>query len=160
MPQSKQLSDNTKVHRLRRISQLLDNAIPIPGTGYRIGIDPILGLLPGGGDTLGGLLSAYIVVEAARMGLPRKVIWQMVGNIVFDGVVGIVPVLGDFLDIGWKANVRNIALLEKYLHLTTRDRPGDKLFLIGLIILLTTIVIGFAVLTIMAINWLWDIFTK
>ena len=159
MPQSKQLSHNTRVRRLRRLSQLLDNAIPIPGTGYRIGIDPILGLLPGGGDTVGGLLSAYIVVEAARMGLPRKVIWQMVGNIVFDGVVGIVPVVGDLFDIGWKANVRNIALLEKYLHLTPRDRHSDKLFLIGLIMLLAIIILGFAVLTIMAITWLWDAFT-
>ncbi len=155
MPQSKQLSHTTKVNRLRRISQLLDNALPLPGTGYRIGIDPILGLLPGGGDTLGGVLSAYIVIEAARMGLPRKVIWQMVGNIVFDGIVGLVPILGDLFDIAWKANVRNIALLEKHLHLTTRDLQSDKLFLIGLIILLAIIVIGFAILTITAITWLW-----
>ena len=160
MPQSKQLSHTTKVHRLRRLSQLLDNALPIPGTGYRIGIDPILGLLPGGGDTVGGFLSAYIVVEAARMGLPRKVILQMVGNIVFDGVVGIVPVLGDLFDIGWKANVRNIALLEQHLHLTLGDRKSDKLFLIGLIMLLIIIVIGFAALTIVAITWLWNTFTN
>ncbi len=147
----------TKFNRLRRLSHLLDNAIPIPGTGYRIGIDPILGLLPGGGDTVAGVLGAYIVFEAARMGLPRQIIWQMVENIVFDSLVGIIPVLGDLFDVAWKANVRNIALLEKHLQLTPRDRSSDKLFLIGLILLLIIIVIGFATLTIMIVSWLWQL---
>jgi Domain of unknown function (DUF4112) len=147
----------TKVNRLRRLSHLLDNAIPIPGTGYRVGIDPILGLLPGGGDTVAGALGAYIIVEAARMGLPRKVVGQMVGNIIFDSLVGIVPVLGDLFDVGWKANVRNIALLEKHLHLTPDNRKSDRLFVIGLIIVLTVIVIGFAALTVAIIRWLWNV---
>ncbi len=146
-----------KINRLRRLSHLLDNAIPIPGTKYRIGIDPILGLLPGSGDTVAGALGAYIVVEAARMGLPRKVVGQMVGNIVFDSVIGTVPVLGDLFDVGWKANVKNIALLEKHLHLTRNNRQSDRLFLIGLIILLTVIVIGFAALTLLVIRWLWNV---
>ncbi len=146
----------TKVNNLRRLSQLLDNAIPIPGTKYRIGIDPILGLLPGGGDTMAGALGAYIVVEAARMGLPRKVVGQMVGNLVFDSVIGTVPVLGDLFDVGWKANVRNIALLEKHLDITANKRKSERLFIFGLIILLTAIVIGFATLTVLIIRWLWN----
>jgi len=157
MPQPEQLPHITKVNRLRRLSHLLDNAIPIPGTGYRVGIDPILGLLPGGGDTVAGALGAYIIVEAARMGLPREVVGQMVGNIVFDSLVGIVPVLGDLFDVGWKANVKNIALLEKHLHLTQHNRKSDRLFLFGLIILLTLIVIGFATLTVLIIRWLWNV---
>jgi Domain of unknown function (DUF4112) len=156
MPQPEQLPHITKVNRLRRLSQLLDNAIPIPGTGYRVGIDPILGLLPSGGDTLAGALGAYIVIESARMGIPRKVVGQMVRNIIFDSVIGIVPVLGDLFDVGWKANVKNIALLEKHLHLTQHNRPSDRLFLIGLIILLTAIIIGFTFLTIVIIRWLWN----
>ena len=146
----------TRVNNLRRLSHLLDNAIPIPGTGYRIGIDPILGLLPGSGDTLAGALGAYIVVEAARMGVSRQVVGEMVGNIIFDSLVGIVPVLGDIFDVGWKANVRNIALLEKNLHLTQDNRSSDRLFLIGLIFLLTVIVLGFATLTFMIVSWLWN----
>ena len=146
----------TKVNNLRRLSHLLDNAIPIPISGYRIGIDPILGLLPGGGDLVAGALGAYIVIEAARMGLPRQVVGQMVGNIVFDSVVGTVPVLGDLFDVGWKANVRNIALLEKHLHLTQPNQKSERLFLIGLIILLTAIVIGFATVTVLVISWLWN----
>ena len=146
----------TKVNNLRRLSQLLDNAIPIPGTSYRIGIDPILGLLPGGGDTMAGALGAYIVVEAARMGLPRKVVGQMVGNLVFDSVIGTIPVLGDLFDVGWKANVRNIALLEKHLDITANKRKSDRFFIFGLIILLTAMVIGFATLTVLIIRWLWS----
>jgi len=145
----------TKVNQLRRLSQLLDNAIPIPGTRFRLGIDPILGLIPGGGDSVAGALGAYIIVEAARMGLPRKILGQMVGNIVLDSLAGIVPVVGDVFDVGWKANVRNIALLEKHLHLTKR-RKGDKLFLIGLIALLAFIVLGFATITLLAVRWIWN----
>jgi hypothetical protein len=154
---SKPVPHTTKVSNLRRLSELLDNAIPIPGTDYRIGIDPILGLLPGGGDTVAGTLGAYIVIEAARMGIPPKVVGQMVGNIIFDSVVGTVPVLGDLFDVGWKANVRNIALLEKHLHLTRQNQKVNLLFLIGLIILLTTIVIGFTTLTVLVIRWLWNL---
>lgn len=157
MTRLKPSSHSNSVNRLRSLSHLLDNAIPIPGTGYRIGLDPILGLLPGGGDTITGALGAYIIVEAARMGLPRKVIGQMVGNIIFDSVVGIVPVLGDFFDVTWKANVRNIALLEQHLHQTSQNRKSDRLFLIGLIFLLTAIVIGFATLTVLLISWLWNV---
>ncbi|VEP14404.1 conserved hypothetical protein [Hyella patelloides LEGE 07179] len=156
MSQVKQSSHQSKVARLRRLSQLLDNAIPIPGTPYRIGLDPILGVLPGGGDTVTGALGAYIIVEAARMGLPRKVIGQMVSNIIFDSVVGIIPVLGDLFDVGWKANLRNMALLEKYLHITPKKRKSDFIFLIGLTLLLVIIVLGFATLTVLLIRWLWN----
>ena len=166
MTQTNSLPQINKVNRLRRLSHLLDNVISIPGTGYRIGIDPILGLLPGGGDTVAGALGAYIVVEAAIMGLPRQVIGQMVGNILFDSLIGTIPVLGDLFDVAWKANVKNIALLEKHLHLT-QDRQksdralpasfADRFFLIGLIILLTIIVIGFATFSVLVIHWLWNV---
>ncbi|WP_036479192.1 DUF4112 domain-containing protein [Myxosarcina sp. GI1] len=146
----------TKINRLRRLSNLLDNAIAIPGIGYRIGLDPILGLLPGGGDTVTGALGAYIIVEAARMGIPRQVIWQMVGNILFDSVLGTVPVIGDIFDVGWKANVRNMTLLEKHIQYDGDNRKSDWLFLTGLILLLVIIVVGFATFTVLVIRWLWQ----
>lgn len=157
MTQKKLPSHANKVDRLRRLSHILDNAIPIPGTGYRIGLDPILGLFPGGGDTVTGAMGAYIIVEAARMGLPRKVIGQMVGNIVFDSLAGIVPVVGDLFDVGWKANIRNIALLEKHLQLSPKKRKSDFIFLIGLTLLLAIIVLGFAALTVFLIRGLWNL---
>ncbi len=103
MKQPKQSLNSKKINSLRRLSQLLDNAIPIPGTKYRFGLDPILGLIPGGGDTIAGALGAYIIMEAARMGIPRKVLGKMIGNILFDSLVGTVPVLGDLFDVAWKA---------------------------------------------------------
>ena len=146
-----------KFRNLHRLSQLLDNAIPIPGTPYRIGIDPILGLLPGGGDTLTGALSAYIIVEAAQMGLPHQVIGQMVANLLLDSVIGIVPVLGDLFDLGWKANVKNIALLKQHLPQTQDRLQSNRLFVIGLSLLLVVIVMGFATLTVILIRWLWNL---
>lgn len=148
----------TKVNKLRRISHLLDNAIPIPGTKFRFGIDPILGLLPGGGDTVSGILSAYIVVEAARMGLPRKILGTMVQNIVIDSLAGIVPIVGDLFDVSWKANVKNIALLEKYLEIAEQSK-SDRLFILGLILILAIIVLGFASITVFTVSWLWNLLT-
>ncbi len=104
--------------RLRTLSHILDNAIPIPGTPYRIGIDPILGLIPGGGDIAGALLSAYIVLNAGMLGAPKESLVQMLLNIVLESLVGTVPVVGDVFDATWKANVKNLELLETHLQAT------------------------------------------
>lgn len=150
------LNQIARLNRLRRISRILDNAIAIPGTKIRLGIDPILGLLPGGGDTISGGLSAYIVVEAARMGLPREVLWQMVGNIILDSVAGTIPVVGDLFDVGWKSNVRNIALLEKHIEVAESSK-SDRLFIFGLIVLLVLIIVGFAAITVFTVSWIWGL---
>ncbi|MEM6612207.1 MAG: DUF4112 domain-containing protein [Cyanobacteria bacterium P01_C01_bin.72] len=150
---SKQIA---KLSRLRRVSKLLDNAISIPGTKIRFGLDPLIGLLPGGGDTLTGGIAAYIVVEAARMGVKRDVLWKMVGNILIDSLAGTVPVLGDLFDLGWKANVKNIELLEKHLDVAQSEQQ-DYLFIIGLVVLLLIIVLGFATLTFFTVTWFWGL---
>lgn len=106
----------TSVKRLRRFSRLLDNAIGIPGTKFRIGIDPLIGLIPGAGDIVGTALSAYIVVEAARLGIPKAILGRMVRNIVIESVFGSVPIIGDMFDFAWKANMKNVDLLEEYLN--------------------------------------------
>ncbi|WP_319420306.1 DUF4112 domain-containing protein [Pleurocapsa sp. FMAR1] len=146
----------SRVNKLRRLSKVMDNALAIPGTKIRFGLDPILGLLPGGGDTITGGLSAYIVVEAARMGLPPEVLYKMVGNILLDSFAGTIPVLGDIFDVGWKSNVKNIELLEKHLEIA-EDSKSNTLFIIGLIILLTVIILGFAAITVFTVGWLWNL---
>ena len=155
-----------KLGKLRRVSKLLDNAITIPGTKISFGLDPILGLLPGGGDTITGGISAYIVVEAARMGIPREIVYQMVGNILIDSFAGTVPVVGDLFDLGWKSNVKNIELLEKHLDLAESGKGdyaprtlSDRLFIFGLILLLTLIVLGFAAITFFTVTWFWRLVT-
>ncbi|NEO19896.1 MULTISPECIES: DUF4112 domain-containing protein [unclassified Moorena] len=122
------------LRRVRRVSYLLDNAIPIPGTRYRIGLDPIIGLLPGGGDFVGTIISSYIVVEAARLGVSRSTLVEMVLNILLETVTGSVPVLGDLVDAAWKANVKNVELLEKELNVSSSaPQKSDWLFLILLL---------------------------
>lgn len=109
-------SYHSKVERLRKFSRLLDNAIGIPGTKFRIGLDPILGLVPGAGDLIGTALSAYIVVEAARLGLPKSLLGRMVLNILLEGVVGSIPVVGDWFDFAWKSNTKNMGIIETHIN--------------------------------------------
>jgi Domain of unknown function (DUF4112) len=123
-----------RLRRMRQLSQLLDGAIVIPGTKQRIGLDPILGLIPGGGDTVSAALSGYIIIEAARMGLPRAALMRMVMNIAVDTIVGSVPVLGDIFDVFSKANLRNMQIVESHAQAPAPSAKADKLFIALLII--------------------------
>ena len=107
--------DEARLKRVRLLSRLLDEQFRIPGTTQRMGIDGLLGLIPGVGDAAGALLSAYILYEAIRLGAPTSVLLRMVANIGIDTVVGAIPVMGDIFDIAWKANKKNAALLHAYL---------------------------------------------
>ena len=107
--------DETRLKRVRLLSRLLDEQFRIPGTTYRVGLDGLLGLIPGVGDAAGALLSAYILYEAIQLGAPKTVLLRMVVNIGIDTVVGAIPVAGDIFDVAWKANKKNAALLHAYL---------------------------------------------
>ena len=107
--------DEARLKRVRLLSRLLDEQFRIPGTTQRIGLDGLLGLIPGVGDAAGALLSTYILYEAIRLGTPTSVLLRMVANIGIDTVVGAIPVVGDIFDIVWKANKKNAALLQAYL---------------------------------------------
>jgi hypothetical protein len=132
--------DPRRLARLRRVGWLLDSSIPIPGTRYTLGVDQIVGLVPGLGDLLGGLFSLYIIVEAARIGVPRGLLARMGWNVAVDTLVGEVPILGDLFDIAFKANIRNLALLDGYL-----ERPADVRRASGRFVAL--IVVGLLLLT-------------
>jgi hypothetical protein len=101
--------------RLRALARLLDSAVQLPGTNVRFGLDAALGLIPGVGDLAGAALSGYIVLAAARMGVPAPVLARMLGNIAVDGMVGAIPLLGDLFDVGFRANLRNAALIERHV---------------------------------------------
>jgi hypothetical protein len=105
------------IKRLRQLSRLLDKVITIPGTPIAIGLDPIIGFIPIGGDFLGFLLSSYIILEAARLGVPKAILSKMVLNIVIDSLVGSIPIAGDLFDFAWTANEYNLKLLEEYFKL-------------------------------------------
>jgi hypothetical protein len=109
--------DEARLKRVRLLSRLLDEQFRIPGTTQRLGLDGLLGLIPGVGDAAGTLLSTYILYEAIRLGAPKAVLLRMVANIGIDTVVGAIPVVGDIFDVAWKANKKNAALLHAYLAL-------------------------------------------
>ena len=116
--------DPARMARLRRVGWLLDNSIPIPGTRFHLGIDQIIGLVPGIGDLIGGALSLYIIVEAWRLGVPRGLLARMGWNVAVDTLVGEIPLLGDLFDIAFKANIRNLALLDGFA--SGRSRCGGR----------------------------------
>ncbi len=101
--------------RARALTRLLDSAARVPGTSFRFGLDPLLGLVPGLGDVAGAALSGYVVLLASRFGAPKSVLVRMLGNVVVDTVGGTIPLVGDLFDAGWKSNTRNLALLEQHL---------------------------------------------
>jgi hypothetical protein len=107
--------ERAALERARTTSTLLDEAVRIPGIGYRVGIDPLLGLLPVSGDAVGAVLSLYIVAESARLGVPPKTLVRMLVNVGLDAGAGSIPVAGDLFDAVWKANKRNVSLLEDHL---------------------------------------------
>ncbi len=106
------MTDLERLNRLRSIARLLDARFGIPGTGLRLGLDSILGLVPGVGDAATAAVSLYILMEARRMGVGTPTLLRMGWNVAVDLGLGAVPVLGDVFDFFWKSNLRNIDLLE------------------------------------------------
>ena len=111
---------------MRALARLLDSAVRVPGTNVRVGLDAVLGLIPGVGDLAGAGLSGYIILAAARMGAPTPVLLRMVLNVATETVVGAIPLLGDLFDVGWRANLRNTALLERHLGAPEATRAASR----------------------------------
>jgi hypothetical protein len=153
LPRFQSSSRQERLQRLRGIAWLLDNSIALPG-GYRIGVDALIGLVPGVGDAVGALLSAYILNEARALGAPRSVLLRMTGNVLIETVIGAVPFAGDLFDAAFKANMRNLALLERYDANPVASRRQSRWFLLGfglLIALLVVTMIAVPVLIIMGL---------
>lgn len=124
-PRFSDLDSATQAVTLKRLSQLsrvLDRVVTIPGTPIHIGLDPLVGFLPIGGDILGVILSSYIIIESARLGVPKLILTRMILNVIIDGAVGSVPVMGDLFDFVWIANEYNIKLLEAYFQVPLRRK--------------------------------------
>ena len=130
--------------RLRDLARLLDEAIRIPGTNIRVGLDALLGLLPGGGDVAGGLLSGFIILQAARAGAPASVLARMLGNVLIDVGIGAVPILGDLFDVAWRANTMNVRLLDAWRGRPAATKRASR-FAVGAILVALLAVIALAV---------------
>ena len=128
-----------RLEALRKFSQLLDSAFVIPGTTYRIGLDPILGLFPGIGDLVSPLFTIGILWQARDLGLPRVVQLRMIFNVAIDALLGAVPVIGDLFDFAWKANDMNMALMDRHAYEEHRPSAGDWVFVTAMIVMLVVL---------------------
>lgn len=136
--------ENSGIERISQLARLLDSVITIPGTSISIGLDGIIGLLPGIGDGLSFGLSAFILYEGARLGVSKRTLSRMLGNITADALVGLIPVLGDLFDIGFKANLKNIALIRADLEKAgSTARSGKNVTMLLVLLLLLSIFIVF-----------------
>ncbi len=141
-----------KLEYLRRLSNLWDNQLSIPGTPLRVGLESLIGLLPVGGDIVGIIFSSYILLEAARMGLPKVILVRMLVNVIIDGAAGSVPVLGDLFDTTWKANTKNVNLIENHLRSSKPSRKAEQSFFILLFAGLMLVIIAMTAIFVVIIR--------
>lgn len=139
--------------RFTLVSRVLDDAVAVPGTRLRVGLDPLLGLVPILGDAVSGVVGFWLIVEASRFGVPRVVLARMVLNTVVDLILGAVPLLGDLFDIVSRSNARNLALFRRHALEPGASTRGDTAILAGLLL----VVVGVIWLAVMAIGWLLSI---
>ena len=140
---------------LRRWAVLLDSIFVIPGTNIRFGVDAIVGLVPGLGDVVAPVFTIAVLATGLRMRVPAIVLARMVLNAGIDMLVGLVPVLGDLADIAWKADLRNVALLERHARPGVPPSSSDYAFVIVCIVL----VILIAVVPVLFLFWLLSQFS-
>lgn len=118
--------DSAAVERMQLVAGVLDEAVRIPGTDVRVGLDPLLGVVPGVGDALSGLVSLYVVLESARLGVSYATLLRMLANVAIDVAGGSIPYVGVAFDAFWKANVRNLELaLNDLLDRVEGDADGE-----------------------------------
>ena len=139
------------------LARLLDSAIRIPGTNLYLGLDPLIGLIPGIGDALAGLIGAAILVMAVRLRVPKITLTRMCLNLLLNGVLGVVPGLGDAFSVWFQSNVRNAALLQRASVAPRAAGIMDWTFVVGLLTGTLLLLLG----AILAILWLvkgwWDL---
>ena len=143
--------------RLRRLAWLLDSSIPIPGTRFTIGLEALIGLFPVVGDLVGVFLSSYILREAAALGASRSVLARMAFNVAVEGLAGMIPFAGDVFDAAYKANQRNVRLLDAYLDHPEPTRRASRAFVFwvsagAIVFLIAALVVGFLIA-----RWLWSL---
>ena len=112
--------------RLRRIAKLMDSEFRVPLIGLRFGVDAVLGLVPGIGDALSGLIGAYLIYEAQRLGIPRSALLRMIANVAFDTAIGAIPIAGDIWDFFFRSNDRNMQILARHIGGLPIDVPYER----------------------------------
>ena len=143
--------------RLNWLAWLLDSSIPIPGTRFSIGLDALIGLFPVLGDLVGVFLSSYILKEAAALGAPRSILMRMAFNVGVEGLVGMIPFAGDVFDAAFKANQRNVRLLNAWLDEPRRATRASRAFVVLLIAGMVAFLVLLCALGFLVARWLWNL---
>ena len=134
------------------LAWLLDNSIPVPGTGRRFGIDALIGFVPGIGDLVSAGVGLVVVWRGARMGLPRIVVARMLANSAIDLVVGAIPIAGDAFDLWFKASTRNLNLIRRWLDQPDQSTAGDWAAVLALVGAVVALVVGIGWLIVAAVG--------
>lgn len=141
---------------VRAISKVMDTAFVVPGTNFKFGVDAVIGLVPVVGDVVGGAIGTYIIFVAAKMGVPKPVLTRMLMNVGADAVAGSVPLVGDVLDAAWRANLKNVQLLEHALTEPRAARRQSWGMILGLGAAVLGMVAGGIALTVLLAKWVWN----
>ena len=150
MPAPSRRRYTVDLESLRRWARLLDSAFRVPGTNIRFGLDAIVGLIPGVGDLSAPVFATAVIATGLRMRVPPVVLARMVLNAALDMVLGLVPVVGDLVDVAWKANLRNLALLERHAQRGVPPTRGDYVF----VLVCLGVVVAVALVPIILLAWL------
>jgi hypothetical protein len=145
---------DTRLSRLRRLAHWLDDGIGIPGTRFRLGADPLFGLVPVIGDLLGAIFGAWIVLQGGQMGIPLPTLLRLIWNLALDAILGSVPLIGDVYDAIAKANLKNVALIERALADPHVARRSDRGYLLAVLAILTGLCLVLLTLSILAVRWM------
>jgi hypothetical protein len=144
--------------RIRRVTYLLDEVVPIPGTGQKVGFDPVVGLIPVVGDVVGAIVGSWIILEAARFGIPRVALGRMIVNLLVDLGIGAIPLIGDVFDIVSRSNSANLAIFRQHALDPDASTAGHRAFFVGLVLLLVGAIWLIASIAVRIFEAFWGLF--
>jgi Domain of unknown function (DUF4112) len=121
--------------RIGRVTHVLDELVSVPGTSIKVGLDPVIGVIPIAGDALAALVGLWVILEASRFGIPRVVLGRMLANLVVDLGIGAIPLLGDAYDLFFRSNSRNLDLFRRHALDPGASTRGEQAFFVGLVVL-------------------------
>ena len=141
--------------RIGRVTHALDELVAVPGTSIRVGLDPVIGLIPVVGDAVAAVVGVWVIGEAARFGIPRLVLGRMAVNLIVDLAIGAIPFLGDIFDFAFRSNSANLELFRRHALDPAASTRGEQAFFVGLLLVL----VGLAWLLLLAVGAVWQFLT-
>ena len=147
-------TSSRRLTTLGRFAEWLDAGFRLPGTNFRFGLDPLIGLIPGAGDVAGAVLAGWIFIEAVRLGASRATLLRIAANVALDAGLGAVPIIGDIFDFAWKANLRNVTLLKRHQLAPAQARRADRFFIASVIGGTIVVLVGAAISATLLTLWL------